>query len=45
MNDSDSESDSEEIHCTASKGGRVCWCVCMGGRWALVEIARMLDLK
>ena len=47
MNDSDSESDSEEIHCTASKGGRVCWCVCVyGGRvHALVEIARMLDLK
>ena len=43
MNDSDSGSDSEEIHCTASKGGWMCWCVCMGR--ALVEIARILDLK
>ena len=49
MNDSDSESDSEEIHCTASyrEGGRVCGCGVCGrrGGGALVEIARMLDLK
>ena len=45
MNDSDSGSDSEEIHCTASKGGRVCFGVCVWGGGALVEIARMLDLK